>query len=67
MDIQLAENGYEAIEILNRMKIDIVFMDIKMPKMDGIELTKVVKEKFPEIKIIISSMRNVLVKSTKKK
>jgi len=38
--IHIAANGYEVLEALNRLKIDIVFMDIQMPEMDGFEATK---------------------------
>ena len=34
--IQIAANGHEVIEVLSRMKIDIIFMDIQMPEMDGL-------------------------------
>jgi len=53
-----ALNGKEALVIIENNKIDIILCDISMPEMDGIELTKIVKEKFPEIKIIILSMHN---------
>ncbi len=53
-----ALNGKEALAIIENIKIDIILCDISMPEMNGIELTKIVKEKFPEIKIIILSMHN---------
>lgn len=53
-----ALNGKEALVIIENNKIDIILCDISMPEMDGIELTKIVKEKFPETKIIILSMHN---------
>jgi DNA-binding NarL/FixJ family response regulator len=53
-----ALNGNEALEILKTNKIDIVLTDISMPQMSGIELTKIVKLKYPEIKVIVISMHN---------
>jgi DNA-binding NarL/FixJ family response regulator len=51
-----ASNGYDFLEQLNRYDADIVFMDIKMPKMNGIEATKIALERNPELNIIALSM-----------
>ena len=55
--VGFANNGTEAIEkIYNaKKKPDIVLVDVLMPKMDGIDFTKVISKKFPEIKIIVLS------------
>lgn len=50
-----AENGERALEALERESIDLLFSDIIMPGMNGFELTNIVKEKFPNIKIQLSS------------
>ena len=42
-----AKNGEEALELFRKMKPDVVFTDIKMPVMDGIELLKQVKKESP--------------------
>jgi CheY-like chemotaxis protein len=39
----MAQNGKEAIEILEKEKIDIIFMDIEMPVMNGIETTQYIR------------------------
>jgi DNA-binding NarL/FixJ family response regulator len=50
-----AVNGIEVLEILKTEKADIVILDISMPEMDGIELSKILKKDYPLIKIIIVS------------
>ena len=50
-----AASGLEAWEILKQGNIDIVITDIKMPVMDGLELSKRIHEEMPNVKIIISS------------
>lgn len=47
-----AQNGMEAIEVITQNVPDVLLMDIKMPKMDGIDAAKNIMEKNPEIKII---------------
>lgn len=53
-----AKNGQEAIEFLENEDIDLILMDIRMPIMDGVEATKIIKEKYPEIKILILTTFN---------
>lgn len=54
--IQTAKNGHEAIDIARTEAIDIVVMDINMPKLSGAEATKIIKAEHPAIKIIVVSM-----------
>lgn len=49
-----AENGVDLIEKLAKNhNIDLILMDIEMPKMNGIDATSFVKQKYPQIKIIM--------------
>lgn len=50
-----ASNGIKALEYLEQNQADILFTDVKMPLMDGLELAKVVNQRYPEMKIIIFS------------
>lgn len=43
----LAENGKEAVEKLEKSSYDLIFMDVKMPVMSGIEATKYIRANFP--------------------
>lgn len=47
-----AKNGQEAVEMSDKGEYDIVLMDIKMPIMDGLEATKAIKAKFPDLPVI---------------
>ncbi|MEG0691837.1 MAG: response regulator, partial [Oscillospiraceae bacterium] len=50
-----ALNGRQALEQLQTIPIDIIFTDIRMPVMDGLELIKIVAEQYPQIKIAVLS------------
>ena len=50
--VHLATNGMEAIEFTGLMNVDVVFMDINMPVMDGVRASKKLKEIRPELPII---------------
>ncbi len=47
------EDAESCLDFLNNNKVDMVIMDLGLPNMDGLEATKIIKEKFPEIKVII--------------
>lgn len=50
-----AENGRDALQLLEKEPVDIVITDVKMPHMDGIELSKEIVRQYPNIKIILIS------------
>lgn len=56
--VGLAANGQEAFELCQKLKPNIVLMDIQMPVCDGIKGTKLIKEKFNDIKVIILTTFN---------
>lgn len=51
-----AENGRELIDVVQKLKPDVVLTDIKMPIVDGIEATRQMIKKNPDIKVIALSM-----------
>lgn len=48
-----AEDGEEAIKLVDEVKPDVILMDIGLPKMDGIQATKIIKEKYPDMKVVV--------------
>jgi len=46
-------DGENAIKLTEKLNPDIIFMDIKMPDIDGLESTRIIKDKFPHVKVII--------------
>jgi DNA-binding NarL/FixJ family response regulator len=49
-------NGKQLIDLVHKNKPDVIFLDIQMPILDGIEATKQLKKECPTIKIIVLSM-----------
>jgi len=51
-----ASNGAEAIDRIKHLVPDAILMDARMPVMDGLEATRIIKKRWPEVKIIVLSM-----------
>lgn len=51
-----AGNGEELLQKLEMIVPDVILMDLKLPVMDGIEATRIVKSRFPGIKILVVTM-----------
>ena len=52
-DVAVAENGRVGIELVDTLKPDIVFTDLKMPEMDGFEVLKAIKKTAPKTEVIV--------------
>ena len=51
--INIAHNGLEAIKLVKKHVPDIILLDVRMPRMDGVETVKVLHKKYPGIKIMM--------------
>ena len=57
-DLQIiaeARDGQEAIELYRLHRPNLVLMDVKMPKVNGLEATRTIKEEFPTAKVLTVS------------
>ncbi|MGD0216088.1 MAG: response regulator [Desulfobaccales bacterium] len=54
-EVYMASNGREAVELVDKIPLDLVILDIKMPEMDGIEALRQIKEKRPDLPVVLST------------
>jgi DNA-binding NarL/FixJ family response regulator len=55
-EIREAADGYEAVHLVDEFHPDLILMDARMPKMNGLEALRLIRSKYPQIKIVILSM-----------
>lgn len=52
-DVRLVKNGFDGFKLLEEEAFDLVLTDLKMPEIDGIEILRTIKEKWPRVEVII--------------
>ena len=58
-EVSLASNGLEALEVLDKEHVDLVVLDIMMPKMNGYEFTQTLRENHDNIPILMVSAKQL--------
>ena len=51
-----AADGQEAIQFVEQYRPDVVLIDVRMPMIDGMEATRIIKDRWPEVKVIVLTM-----------
>ena len=53
-----ANDGLEAVQMAEELMPDVILMDIAMPHRNGLEATRIIKEQWPHIKVLIATMHD---------
>lgn len=51
--VGIGYNGKEAVELVRRLRPDIALLDVRMPVMNGVEATGIIRKKYPETQVVI--------------
>lgn len=49
----MAENGQQAVTLCAELSPDLVLMDVRMPVMDGVDATRIIKKQYPDVAVLI--------------
>jgi CheY-like chemotaxis protein len=55
-EIREAANGHQAVKLVEEFQPDIVLMDAQMPEIDGLQATRLIKARWPQVKVLMVSM-----------
>ncbi len=53
-----AGDGEEAVALTKKLQPDVVVMDLSMPKMTGLEATRIIREKYPNVRVLVLTMHD---------
>ncbi len=53
LDVDIAENGVRALEMVQQDNYDIILLDLRMPEMDGLETLKRLREERPDLHVVL--------------
>ncbi|HEX7714575.1 MAG TPA: response regulator transcription factor, partial [Bacillota bacterium] len=48
-----AVNGQEALDVVEKIQPDLVLMDLRLPQLNGVEATRLIRQNYPKIKVLI--------------
>ena len=51
--VGVANNGLEALDLTRSLQPDLVLMDLKMPRMNGVQATRAIREQFPTVRVLV--------------
>ena len=67
INLQIVENGKEAVLATQNHKPDLIFMDIQMPEMDGFQATELIRNKYPKEELTIIALTAHVMKSDRER
>lgn len=58
-DVYEASDAWEASELLSKEKMDVILLDLRMPRVNGLQLFEIIRHSQPETKVIVASVFSV--------